>query len=174
MLKNTPSQYGSLARALHWLMALLIIAMFALGFTMGIPEKGSALRALIQGSHINLGTLTFALLVLRVLWRSFNPVPVAGLSPLNARLAHWGHLLIYALLALQVLAGLAIVMTRTNPTPLWWGFELPGFGGSWHKALEEAHETLAWTLLAVLLGHVLMAVVHKLQGDASQRGMLGR
>ncbi|WP_406665960.1 cytochrome b [Gallaecimonas sp. GXIMD1310] len=174
MLKNTTERYGFPARALHWLMAVLIVLLFLVGLTMGLPEKGSWLRDTMKDGHVNIGVLTFVLLLVRAIWRQVNPIPVAGLTPLNAKLAHWGHVLLYILMGLLMLAGIGIVITRSGPTALWWGFSLPGFGGSLHRTLEEVHEVLAWSLITVSAGHVVMAVVHKLQGDLSQRGMLRR
>ncbi|WP_115719980.1 cytochrome b [Gallaecimonas mangrovi] len=174
MLKNTSWRYGLLAHLFHWLMALLILALFAVGLSMGLPEKGSGLRALLKNGHISLGVLTLLLLVGRGVWRCVNPLPKQGLSPLNAKLAHWGHLLLYLLMAAVLLAGLGVVLTRPSATPLWWGFSLPGFGGAIHHRLEHLHRFFAWALVLTVAGHVAMSIVHRLKGDKLQRGMLRR
>ncbi|EKE71439.1 cytochrome b [Gallaecimonas xiamenensis] len=175
MLRNTPSQYGLVARLLHHLMALLVLGLFLLGLVMDLPEKGGALASALKALHLNLGTLAMLLLILRSLWRASNPIPEAGLSAPNARWAHIGHLALYGAMALQMLLGLLILLSRSRDTPLWWGLTLPGAGWSWlHKAAEEAHQWLAWGLMALVAGHLVMVLVHKAKGDSSQRGMLKR
>lgn len=63
--KNTPSGYGSLSMALHWLMLLLIAAVYASMVLKGFLPKGSASRETMATWHYMLGLAVFVLVWLR-------------------------------------------------------------------------------------------------------------
>jgi cytochrome b561 len=74
MLKNTSTTYGSIAKLMHWLMALLIIAMFMVAYTM-INSAQSGFSDTLYNLHKATGLLLFSLLALRLLWRFRNVQP---------------------------------------------------------------------------------------------------
>jgi cytochrome b561 len=72
--KNTPSGYGSLSIALHWLMLLLIAAVYVSTELQGLFPKGSALRETMATWHSMLGLSVWLILDSRVVigqfWRN--------------------------------------------------------------------------------------------------------
>ena len=108
MSVTTPlPRYGRLSIALHWLMLLLIAAVYATIELKGNFAKGSEPRELLKHWHFMLGMTVFALVWLRLIARWLHPAPRslagAGWEQAPAKLL---HLALYALMgADKALAG---------------------------------------------------------------------
>jgi cytochrome b561 len=74
MIRNTNSNWGSVARWLHWSLGIAIIFMMAYGWWMNhIPARPD--RFFHRSIHSNIGYAILLLMMLRLAWRAFNPVP---------------------------------------------------------------------------------------------------
>jgi len=92
-------RYGAVAQALHWLMALMLVGSFSLGLYMAdLPV--SPLRLKLFSYHKWLGVLAFAVVALRLAWRSTHRPPAlpASMSRWEKRAAEVSHRMLYALL----------------------------------------------------------------------------
>ncbi|MGB1263690.1 MAG: cytochrome b [Cognaticolwellia sp.] len=78
--KNNQQQYGLLSKLFHWLSALAIIGLFALGYWMVELDYYSEWYQRAPHWHESLGVLLFLLTVLRLLWRSIAGTPKAVAS----------------------------------------------------------------------------------------------
>ena len=67
--KNTTMHYGIIAMLLHWLMAVLIIALFILGQYMVELDYYDSWYQLAPWWHKSFGFIVFILLVIRIAWR---------------------------------------------------------------------------------------------------------
>ena len=76
--KNTEHRYGSLSIGLHWLMLVLIVAVYACIELKGNFPKGSETRELLKQWHFMLGLGVFALVWLRLAVRLVTPTPPIG------------------------------------------------------------------------------------------------
>ena len=159
-------RYDAVAIALHWLIALLLIANWPLGFFGEAIEDrlGSSLVWL----HKSLGLTVLALSLMRLAWRlAHKPPPLPPMSVARAVGARISHAGLYALMILLPLSG----WLRTSPGayPLtWFGLlELPKFPiarGSPEAALASAvHAWLGWAMLALVLLHVAAALHHQMR-----------
>lgn len=164
MLRNDHARYGIVAQALHWLIAALIIVMFGLGWYMGDLPLGQRKFELYQ-LHKSLGLTILALVVVRLLWRLFNPAPPlpAHLRPWERTAAHLNHVLLYAMLFVQPVIGF-LQSNAANFPVVWWGtLPLPAVIGS-NEALAETllavHEWNSRLLLVLVLLHVGAALRH--------------
>ena len=95
-------------RWLHWIMAALVAAMFALGIWIAwFAPHGDALRHRLYNLHESTGITLLALLAVRVAVRLGHgvPPPPAGMPRWAARMAAANHLLLYALLLAQPVLG---------------------------------------------------------------------
>lgn len=159
MLVNTEETYGNVSRALHWLMALLIIGMLLCGFLMGEFGRDDPLRPLLYSWHKSTGTLLLLLIALRVLWTLLNPKPrlPGGQTPANL-LARGVHLGLYLLMIGLPLSGYLLVASGTSPKPFqFYGwFDLPKVAPSdWlHETAEELHGDLPWIAVALIGLHI--------------------
>jgi cytochrome b561 len=82
MIRNTTALWGWPAKLLHWIAALAILLLLGHGWWMTHLAARPGRIAHYNG-HAALGYDLLALLVLRLLWRWANPVPVLpdGLRP---------------------------------------------------------------------------------------------
>jgi cytochrome b561 len=165
-----PARYHRLAITLHWVMALAILLMLTSGLLMterDLLEK--TLRFSMYQWHKSLGVLVLLALALRIVIRlRFAPPPLpASMKPIEKKAAHAGHFALYALMLIMPLSGWAIVSSSSFglPTLVFGLFEwphMPGIAGNEqaHEAAEEAHEILAWVLMAFIAGHIGAVIKH--------------
>jgi cytochrome b561 len=84
-IKSSNTRYGSVAIAIHWLTALLILALFVTGLMAEGQTDPAAQLALVR-FHVPLGIAVLLLTVLRIVWwwaiagPSFRPASRTGRS----------------------------------------------------------------------------------------------
>lgn len=156
-LRNTDRSWGSVARSLHWAIALLIFVQFALGW-MAVSWRLSPTKINLYIWHKSIGILILALVVLRLVWRLFNRTPVlpAGTPPLERAGAHATHTFLYALMLAVPLSGWVINSTANIPLRVFWLFPLPAIAAP-DKAVEAVAKQLHLGLFIVL---ALMVTLH--------------
>jgi cytochrome b561 len=163
-LRNDSEHWGWLAMGQHWVMALLIFTLFALGWVaVGLPL--SPLKLKLFHWHKSLGLLALLLLVLRVLWRLLDPAPrpVAGLAAWERYLARSGHLLLYLLMLLMPLSGWLINSAANFPFRPFGLFPLPDLvqpDKALQADLQRLHLSGFWLLAGLLVLHVAAALRH--------------
>lgn len=108
MLRNTETSYGSVAKWLHWLVALWVLAAYAIIFTFHwVYGSDNSVRGLFITSHKAVGFSVLVLVAFRVYWRLTNPVPKlpADMPGWQVRLSHLSHFLLYFFLVAMPVAG---------------------------------------------------------------------
>jgi cytochrome b561 len=158
------SAYSSFAKALHWVMALGIFGLVVLGSVMSDMEF-SPEKLQYFSWHKWAGVTVFMLVWIRLLWRLISPPPPypESMSVNMQRLAHAGHLALYALMLIIPITGWLMSSAKGVPT-VWFGIvQLPDVIGK-DKALghllEDVHGTLSWTLVTLVAGHIAAALKH--------------
>ena len=160
---HPPGRYSLTAIALHWLLALAIVATFAVGLYMtSLPFSPARLK--LFNWHKWAGVSILALSALRLLWRlSHRPPADLPMPPWQRRAAHLAHGLLYGLFFAVPLAGWAYSSAAGFPI-VWFGvLPLPDFVpvdrelAGWLKRL---HPWLAYGLAAVVVLHVAGALKH--------------
>ena len=73
--KNSEDAYGWVAILLHWLVAVTIIGLFALGFWMVDLSYYDPWYRQGPDIHRSVGILLFMAMVLRLVWRLLSPPP---------------------------------------------------------------------------------------------------
>src|SRR5690349_9826547 len=119
--------YGPVARALHWAVAALAIAVVTLGWAMtGAPRGGDSRDALLS-LHRSVGVLILALMVFRVFWRlTHAPPPLpSGFPRLEAAAAHADHALLYVVFLLMPLTGLLNAAAAGHSVSVFGLFAIP-------------------------------------------------
>ena len=178
--ENTPGidrpTYTPVAIALHWLMALALAANFALGLTMSdLPLSPQKLQ--FYAWHKWAGISLLGLVTLRLIWRGIAQAPELLPAPVwQQRLARLSHILLYALMfaiplsgwLMSSAAGFTVNYLGVLPLP-----DLVGKDKALFETLKEVHETLNFTLLGMVIIHVLAALKHHfVDHDASLRRIL--
>lgn len=165
MIRNTAFSWGSVSRGLHWLIGLTIIGMLAFGWWMNhIPARPD--RFFYRQIHADIGYVLLLLLVIRVLWRFFNPGPALPLGTPRwigtlARFHQWT--LDFAALVVIVL-GWAHSGAHTPNYASWFGlFQVPQItlpDKAEAQLYEDRHILFAYVLLALIVLHVMAALWH--------------
>ncbi|WP_296766092.1 cytochrome b [Thiobacillus sp.] len=157
-------RYSTPAIVLHWLVALLIFVAFPLGLYMAdLPLSPEKLK--LFSYHKWIGVTVFMLAGLRVVWRLTHTPP-----PLPASVAGWqrrasavAHGLLYLLILVIPISGWLMSSAKGVQT-VWFGVlplpDLIGKDKALGHLLEEVHETLNYTLLALVVLHVAGALQH--------------
>jgi cytochrome b561 len=164
MTAPASTRYSAVAIALHWLLALLIIGTFCVGFYMAdLPFSPQRLK--LFNWHKWAGVTVLALSALRLLWRVTHKPPPDLAGPLWQRLAaHGTHWALYALFFLVPLAGWAYSSAAGFPVVVFGIWPLPDFvprDKALAEVLKDRHAQLAFTLAALVLLHVAAALKHQ-------------
>lgn len=159
---ETVPVFAPFARLLHWLMAIMIVAMLFIGIGMVASDDRYASMVAI---HRPLGIAILVLAAIRLIYRLFNPPPpLPPAMPLAIRLgAHLSHYALYALMFAVPLVGWSMLSAGGYPIPLFGPLWLPPImphDVALYAALRRAHSILAILLLLTFLAHMAAALLH--------------
>jgi len=178
-LRSNTARYGSFSIAIHWLMLILIAAVYACMELKGIFPKGSDSREMMKTWHFMLGLSVLVLAVLRLVLNLTVPVPDIKPDPPRWQklLARLMHVALYALMLGLPLAGWLLLSAAGKPIPFF-GLQLPALIGESQtlaKSIKEIHETGA-TVGYFLIGfHAAAALYHHyVVGDDTLLRMIPR
>lgn len=170
-------KFGSLSIGMHWLMLVLIVAVYACIELREFFPKGSDPRELLKRWHFMLGMSVFVLIWLRLALYLLGPVPL--IQPQSARwemrLAHLVQAALYVLMIGMPIMGWLTLNAGGKPVPFF-GLELPALMGE-DKYLAEVFKEIHKTAGVVgywLIGlHAAAALFHHyLIRDNTLRRML--
>lgn len=174
-LTNTSTQYGSVAKLLHWLIFVLLSVMIIGGFCFGYVPK--EYKGTIYNLHKLTGLLILLLMLVRVFWALINVKPaLPSGTPVWQRLsAHIVHFGLYVLVIAMPLAGLiGSSAAQKYPHIGNFNFMLPVPHEKWISHLSfEFHEWIAYAIIAFATIHILAALYHHyiLKDDVLRRMM---
>lgn len=185
-MNTAATRYTKTAIVLHWLIAIVIIGMFALGwfmselpkdapkeaaydlFNLGIytwqlAEPASP-RTFYFNLHKSIGITLLALIAIRVYWRVTHrpPALLSSLKTWERKLATAGHHLLYVLMVAMPVTGL-LQAVYSKYGVKWFGLDfIPGLDDKDMRAIfHESHEIIGMLLALVILVHILGALKHK-------------
>jgi cytochrome b561 len=165
MIGNTGKSWGSVSRLFHWGLGVLIIGMLAYGWWMNhFPARAD--RFFHRSIHADIGYVVLLLMVVRLIWRSMNPVPALPAdTPRWQRLAaRVSHGALYAITIVVAMLGWAHSGAHKPDYADWFGlFRVPQFTST-DKAnagtFENLHIYLAYVLIALVVIHIAAAIRH--------------
>ena len=162
--RNTENSWGSITRALHWLMALLLVLQAGLGFVADELSR-SPLKVDVMTAHKSLGISLLLLVLIRLAWRWFSPTPglPAKTGKLTAIAAHASHGLIYILLIAVPVSGWLVASTSIIPWKLWWVIPWPRLASpdqELNALASDLHEGAFVALCVLVAVHIAAALKH--------------
>lgn len=165
-MQTSISRYGTASRALHWVMAILLGWQFSGMISKVTLGKDHALTKILSGNHMQVGTVLFLLICVRILWSlktlRQRPAHEEGFAGMAARI---GHIALYALMLIIPSAALIRAWGAERAFAPF-GFEI--FAARAEQDVNTAavefggnfHGELGWVLLALIVGHIAMALYH--------------
>jgi len=157
-------RYTATAITLHWLMALLLAGLFAVGIYMHeLPLSPWKLK--VYSWHKWAGVTAFLLVLVRLAWRiGHRPPPLpATMAPAMRLAAHAGHGLLYLLMIAIPLTGWLMSSAKGFQTVYFGLLPIPDLlakNKELGDLLQQAHQALNLLFAAVVLGHVGAAIKH--------------
>jgi len=177
MLRNTSTSYGSVAIVLHWLMALMIFAMFGLGLWMVQLNYYDSWYHDAPYLHKAVGMLLLLMLLFRIVWRLINTRPdLMGESweKFIALLVHRSH---YLLLFAITISGYLIPTAESVGIDVFGLFVVPAsvsFTKEQADLIGLLHLYIAWVVIGLAGAHAAAALKHHvIDKDITLLRMLG-
>ncbi len=189
-------RYTKTAKILHWLIAIAIFGMFALGWFMeGLPKEApkqmtydlfdwgiytwqlaeeASPRTFYFNLHKSIGVTIFALILIRILWRITHKPPalLTSYKAWERKLANGAHHLLYLLMVALPVSGI-IMATYSKYGIKWFGIAfIKGLDNKELRELfKEVHEIIGIIILLVVIVHIIGALKHKFidKDDTLQR-----
>lgn len=169
------ASYDAISRGLHWCMAALIVAAFALGLTVDVFPK-SWEHAVVE-THKVIGIAILLLLLIRFGWRLTHRAPASQESSAALALAaRAGHAALYVVMLIVPIIGLVYAIRRGQGFDFGL-FTLPALQAAEPRdvtrPIREWHEWAAYALIALAGLHALAALWHHfIRRDDTLRRML--
>jgi cytochrome b561 len=168
-----PTRFAFPARVLHWLMALVIVAMLFIG--VGMISTASPAYPLLLAWHRPLGIAIVVLALVRLVVRLTHAAPAlpADLPAFLVLAARASHYLLYAAMFAMPLIGWAMLSAAGSPVQMAPGVVLPPILP--HDALvfgwlRWAHGVIGYLFFLLILPHLGAALFH---GLVRRDGVLG-
>lgn len=164
MISTTANRYSTLSISMHWIMVLLMAAVYLCIELRVIYPKGTDPREALKMWHFMLGLAVFGLVWIRLIGRLISPAPTILPPPpkWDVMISKIAHLALYAFMLGMPILGWLVLSAAGKPIPFF-GLELPALiapNEELAKELKELHETVG-TLGYWLIGlHAVAALFH--------------
>ncbi len=173
-------KYNPLSRLLHWLIALLIFALFGVGLYMtGLADDDPA-RGNIYALHKATGFLVLWLVAFRIVWTALitrAPEPPAELPARDVKIQKAVIGVMYLLIIIVPLSGFLYSTFAGYPVNFYGLFEVPLIfdkNKELAEVFEEIHEVGVWVLMGFVALHMLGAIKHRLADPNGPTDVLKR
>ena len=162
-VNNTLAEYGLISKLLHWISAILLFIQIPLGFYLVDLDFGPE-RLTIEDIHVTVGLSIFYLVILRLLYKIFNPTPRLEPSVFKGQkfLAKLNHVMLYVTILSITISGilkklfngetLTIIFKKIKIQD---NFELS-------ELFYDIHIISNYVLIVLIIIHILAIITHKL------------
>lgn len=156
--------YSLLQKILHWSIALGLIGLFALGLWMVELTYYDPWYRKGPDLHRSIGVIVVALMLFRIVWNIKNPVKtLASHSKLEKITAKATQGLMYLAVIFLGVSGYMITTATGQPVEVFNLISIPAinFGIEYQEEIAgKVHEFLAWSLVVLVVLHVVGALKH--------------
>ena len=162
-VKNTLTEYGLISKLLHWISAILLFIQIPLGFYLVDLDFGPE-RITVEDIHVTVGLSVFYLVILRLLYKIFNPTPRLEPSVFKGQkfLAKLNHVMLYVTILSITISGILkklfngeTLMIIFKKIKIQDNFELG-------ELFYDIHVYSNYLLIALIAIHLMAVVIHKL------------
>ena len=157
------TQFALSLRIIHWVMAVLVLAMLFIGA--GMVSTVSEWHLTLYAWHKPIGILILVLVLVRIAVRLSTGAPKlpADLKKPVKLMAKLSHLALYACMLAMPLIGWAMLSAAGTPVSLGAGLVLPPIlpvSADWFAVLRPLHRLLAYAFFVLILGHLTAGLYH--------------
>ncbi len=176
-MSNFTQRYTTVAIILHWVIALLILGLFATGWYSEILPKGDARTSIVM-LHKSVGLLVFGFIVIRIFWRLSHKPPAlpATMPAWQQTSAGLLHFALYALMFIQPVSGYLSSLLGAKPVTFF-GILIPQWlekNDAIRPFFHDTHKVAGIVFTVLVVIHIAAAIKHQLAKDGiSQRMLLG-
>jgi cytochrome b561 len=161
---KTAARFAWPSRVLHWLMAVMVLAMLLIGMAM-VASLLDYHRLL--SIHRPLGILVLVLVIVRFVNRQLKPPPPfpETMSPIERAAATWTERLLYVLMFLMPLIGWGMLSAARYPIVLFGSVHLPPIlphSARLYAVLRTSHAIFAYILFFAFMAHLSAVLFHTL------------
>lgn len=162
--EKLPTRYHTASIILHWLMLILIVAVYCLIELRGWVPKETGLRPEMKNWHFILGLSVLALIWIRLAIRVMTPTPAITPPPhlVQLRVGQAAHWLLYLFMIAMPILGWLYLNAAGKPIPLF-GFDLPiliDADKSLARDFIKLHETIGKAAYFLIALHAAAALYH--------------
>lgn len=183
MFNNSATEFGPLFKALHWLMAAIILTLIVVGIYMAdLPRETAEQKAYafqFYDLHKSFGVIILGLIFLRLVWVRLSPAPElpSAFSPKERKVVKALQSLLYLLMIVVPLSGYLMSNAGGYPIHVFGLFEMPALIGKSKDIggfAHELHEIAGWAILATVALHMAGALKHRLKDKGGETDILKR
>ena len=162
-ITNTLTEYGLISKFLHWASAILLFFQIPLGFYLVDLDFGPE-RLNLENIHVIIGLSLFYLVILRLLYKIFNPTPKLQPSIFKGQnfLAKLNHVLLYVTILSITLSGILKKLFDGETLSIFFkkikireNFELT-------ELFYDVHVFSNYLMIALIIIHIMAVIIHKL------------
>ena len=173
-VKNTLTEYGLISKLLHWISAILLFIQIPLGFYLVDLDFGPE-RLSAENIHVIVGLSIFYLVILRLIYKIFNPTPKLNPSIFRGQkfLAKLNHILLYVIILSITISG--ILKKLFNGETLTIIFQKIKIKDNFElgELFYDIHVISNYLLIVLITIHILAVITHKIFfGDNLLKKML--
>ena len=183
-LKNTETQWGSLAKALHWLVAFSILgALFTAIWIWTLNEEDPGAPAqwvVLIALHKSFGLSALGLAVVRIGWMLANIRPRLpdSMAKWQMQASHLTHYVLYGMMLAVPVLGYTISSAFGSKTEYFWLFTVPNLVPKSEEIVNfwyAIHTNGGFVLGGIIAVHIAAALYHHFKvKDDVLKGMLPR
>ncbi len=152
---NSEKKYGSIAKLLHWLIAVLIIVNIIIGITLSMNH--------LKYLHVQIGLSILFLSVLRLLWRltMIYPDKIDTGKKYEMLLADFVKYSMYILMFAVPISGILMAQAKGHNIIFFNILDIPQFISLKEKSVSHqyklVHEYLSYMFIALIFLHIVGA-----------------
>ncbi len=161
-LLNTAKDYGLISKIFHWITAAALFIQIPLGFYLVDLDFGEK-RITIESVHVVLGLSIFYLVLLRLIFKLFNPTPRLrnSIFPGQKFIAIMNHIFLYlSVFTITVSGALKKLFNGERLDLFFFNFSIKD-NFDLAEVFYEIHIISNYTLIALISLHVMAVIIHK-------------
>jgi len=162
-IKNTTTDYGVIAKAFHWSMALIMMGLLLAGVYM-VNLENSPFKFQIYGLHKSFGIVILGMVIGRIIWKHINAKPSAldTHQKWEKTLSKLTHIFLYLGMIGMPLTGWLMSSAGGYPVKVF-GFEIPALmekNPDIGKLMNQSHMIFGYMIILAILLHAAGAFKH--------------